>query len=313
MATLGAASPQFAVLNGGVRVGSRERASRARGRLHVARMTNNQWQQAIADYETWMKAAARSDETIDLRDHQLRRLARAFPDGPWTITTDQLTEWLASHGWCAETLRSHRSALIAFYRWAIDTGRISHSPAAETPPVRRVKPHVRPTPEAITSEALSSADLRTGVMIRLARLAGLRRGEIARAHTDDLLGEDDGWWLIVHGKGGKERIVPLDQETVTYLHRWMDGRKGYFFPGAIDGHLSARRVGELVTEQLAGPWTTHTLRHRYATEAYKGSHDLFAVQQLLGHSKPETTQVYVDIDREALRGAARYAYQKAAA
>lgn len=54
---------------------------------------------------------------------------------------------------------------------------------------------------------------------------------------------------------------------------------------------------------LPDGWTTHTLRHRFATVSYAGTRDLLAVQELLGHSRPETTRGYVQLPQDALRAA----------
>lgn len=82
---------------------------------------------------------------------------------------------------------------------------------------------------------------------------------------------------------------------------------GWAFPGRDAGHLSPGYVGKLVAAALPGGWTAHTLRHRFATNAYAGTHDLLAVQELLGHSRPETTRDYIELPREALREAVRKA------
>lgn len=80
------------------------------------------------------------------------------------------------------------------------------------------------------------------------------------------------------------------------------------FPGADHGHLSPHRVGDLVAAALPGGWTCHTLRHRFATRSYTASGgDLLAVQRLLGHAKPETTQRYVALDVSSLLDATGWA------
>lgn len=135
-------------------------------------------------------------------------------------------------------------------------------------------------------------------MLRLAAEAGLRRAEIARIHSRDLVDDLLGWSLVVHGKGGRERVVPLPVPLALELRGY---GPGYVFPGADRGHLSARWVGKLVSRALPRPWTTHTLRHRFATRAYQLERDLLAVQTLLGHASPVTTQRYVAQDEARLR------------
>ena len=72
-------------------------------------------------------------------------------------------------------------------------------------------------------------------------------------------------------------------------------------------HLTANHVGLLISRALPQGWTAHSLRRRFATTVYAGSHDIRAVQQLLGHSSVQTTQVYVGVDRTALWAAVRHA------
>ena len=74
-------------------------------------------------------------------------------------------------------------------------------------------------------------------------------------------------------------------------------------PGQTDGHLSADYVGVLMARALPDGLTAHTLRHRFATAAYGATRDLLAVQELLGHSSPETTRNYVQLPADALRRA----------
>jgi integrase/recombinase XerC len=116
-------------------------------------------------------------------------------------------------------------------------------------------------------------------------------------HSGDVIEDLVGWSLLVHGKGGKRRIVPC----VPGLAMEIAAAAGYAFPGAIDGHLSPRRVGELVNDRLAGAWTIHSLRHRAGTRWYAIDRDVFTVQELLGHASPATTRRYVEVPREALR------------
>jgi integrase len=254
-----------------------------------------------------MVAAGRPETTVRLRCYQLGRVRDDLGD-LWAASTDDLAEWIAGHRWAPETMRSWRAALTGFYRWGITTGRATSNPAAELPVVRVPRRVARPTPEDAITAALAGADQRLWLMISLAARCGLRRGEIAQVAGPHLLEDEQGPALAVRGKGGRERIVPVPRDVadrIRDLGRRHDG--GWAFPGQIDGHLSARRVGELVAEALPGAWTCHTLRHRFGTRSYGASHDLGAVQELLGHSKPETTRIYVAIPPAALRAATAWA------
>lgn len=266
-------------------------------------MLTGVWAVALREWEDWMKAADRPETTRKLRGYQLRRFAAHHPD-PWTVTLDDLAGWLGSHDWATETKRGYRAALRTFYGWAHTTGRIPTNPAGLLPPIKRAEGRPRPVPLAVLRKALHEADARVRLMVTLAVRQGLRRGEIARVHTKDLMEDLGGWSLRVHGKGARVRVVPLDEDVAATLKVLPPG---WVFPGQIDGHLSPARVGELVSEVLGRGWTTHTLRHRFATSAYAGQRDLFAVQTLLGHQSPETTRRYVLLPDGALREAVRAA------
>lgn len=117
-------------------------------------------------------------------------------------------------------------------------------------------------------------------------------------HTRDLREDLIGWSLAVHGKDDKLRIVPLTPRLAMELRALPPV---FVFPGGDRGHLSPRWVGKLASAVLEKPWTIHKLRHSFASRAYDVEHDLFVVQELLGHAKPNTTRIYVRVRNDALR------------
>lgn len=128
-------------------------------------------------------------------------------------------------------------------------------------------------------------------MIRLAFEMGLRRGEVVQIHSDDILDDLWGKSLMVRGKGGKTRVVPIPDSLVPEI---MSYPRGWLFPGNIDGHVSPLWAAELVRETLPPDKTMHSLRHGFATRAYlESGGDLLLVQELLGHASPETTLRYI--------------------
>jgi integrase len=127
----------------------------------------------------------------------------------------------------------------------------------------------------------------------------MRRAEVAQVHRRDVVEDLLGWSLVVHGKGSKDRIVPLPSD----LARVIRSADGYLFPGRIDGHLSPRYVGKLVARALDDGTTMHQLRHLCATEVHRETKDLRLVQAMLGHASLATTQRYVAVDDAAMRAA----------
>lgn len=260
-------------------------------------MTTN-WRAALGAWRSWLQASDRTPLSIRLRSHQLTRFAAAHPDG-YDVDVDELAAWLAHPGWSTETRRSTRSALRCFYRWTYATGRLPSDPAAHLPAIKPAIHLPRPAPEEIVRNAVAIPD-RVGVMLTLAARQGLRRGEIACVHSDDLVRDLGGWSLRVHGKGRKDRTVPLADDVAAAL---IARGPGYIFPSLGRGHLSADYVGKLMSQALPHGWTAHTLRHRFATVSYAGTRDLLAVQELLGHSRPETTRGYIQMPQDSLRAA----------
>ena len=244
-----------------------------------------------------LAAAGRSRETIGLRRAHVAQLARGVGGSPATLTAGELLAWLAGREWRRETRRAVRSSLRGFLAHVGRDDLVTELPFAPAE-----IPVPRPTPDDVVDAALAAADDRQLVILRLASEAGLRRGEISRVHVDDLSRDLLGWTLLVHGKGGKRRWVPLSDDLATMVRLWCSG--GWLLPGRIDGHLSARRVGELASEVLPGVWTTHSLRHRFATRAHNRTGDLVAVSRLLGHASVATTQRYVATDAARLRAVA---------
>jgi integrase/recombinase XerC len=157
----------------------------------------------------------------------------------------------------------------------------------------------------VWQEALAQAEPRTRLMLRLAAEAGLRRGEIAQIRDTDIVDGIGGPQLLVHGKGGKARVIPISPD----LGKRITEKPGWLFSDGLGGHIGARRVGVLCSEALPGEWTLHTLRHRFATRAYRGTRNLRAVQIILGHASVATTERYTAVDDGECRAtmeAARY-------
>lgn len=213
------------------------------------------------------------------------------------VTGELLTDWAGRQTWARETRRGRRTTFLSFWRWAIATDRTSYDAAAALPRIRPSEPLPRPCPDRVYAAALGRADSRVRLIMRLAAECGLRRAEIAVLHCEDVTEDLVGWSLLVHGKGGKRRLVPCPPGLAQHIA----SAEGYVFPGSDDGHLSPRWVGKLVNDLLEKPWTIHTLRHRAGTRWYAVDRDVFTVQELLGHASPATTRRYVEVPRDALR------------
>jgi integrase len=237
--------------------------------------------------------AAKSPHTIRTHTEHLRHIARSLKQPPETITETQLHHWLAGRDWMPETRRSVYRALKGFYSVLATS-----NPAVTLPSIPASLPAPNPVPEPLYQAALRNADPRTMLILMLSGQAGLRRTEIALTHRTDIIKDYDDYSLIVHGKGNRQRTVPLNPQLARLL--LAATQDGYAFPGQINGHLSSSHVGKLAAAALH-PYHLHQCRHRFASTTFGASNNLLAVQQLLGHSSPATTQRYVLVRSDTLR------------
>ena len=242
------------------------------------------------------RAAGASPGTVAVRSSHIERLARH--GNLLSNTTRDLQAFLMQYRHLApESRKSMTESVRLFYRWAVLEGLIDVSPADGLRRVRAPRGVPRPIPQHALRAALALADDETTLMILLGAYAGLRRAEIARVHSDDV----DGLAITVTGKGGVRRRVPIHPMLAGRLARI----NGWAFP-------SPRRPGEHVTPDyvsdrlgrvMPAPYTPHSLRHYFATAAYRGTHNLRAVQQLLGHASPTTTALYTLVDEDDMTAA----------
>ncbi|BAP82900.1 Phage integrase [Bifidobacterium longum subsp. longum] len=259
------------------------------------------WRESINGWTDTLRAAGLSAQTIKSRRYKMVHLATLLmPSGPEDVTTEQIVQAFARQQWKPETRKAYRNTISSFFRWLHKSGRRSDDPSLDVPRVKKPHAHPRPCPDRYIAAAMEKATSSEKLMIRLGAECGLRRGEIARVHSDDVVADSAGRSLIVRGKGDKQRIVPLPDDLAGII---MDAR-GYLFPGRFGGHVEESYVGDHISHLLPRGYAAHTLRHRFATTAYAATHDLFVVAELLGHESVETTEHYVAMPDGRLREAA---------
>lgn len=279
------------------------------------------WADAVLAWTRELESTGRAPLGIEVTVLYVRQLAASHPEGPHVVTRDDVATWLAGRpDWKPETRRNARGSVARFFAWMVATGRLDASPVEGLASVRVPRAVPRPATSEAVSGALVAASDRDGLMVLLGSLAGLRAAEIAavRPSTD----VQDGW-LYVTGKGGHTRRVPLhpvlesaiDAEMVR---RRTTGRPGsgwrnvsqtdaddYLFPSPGGGHVTPGCVTDVLRKLLPGRATAHTLRHRFASEAYASCLDIRAVQELLGHASVATTQRYTAVPAGQLVAAVR--------
>lgn len=253
----------------------------------------------LADHIAWMRLRALAPATIYQRQRMVTRFAASVPASLLHVTESDLDNWQRQIEPLA--LRSRLafiSNITSFYSWAVEWERMpAPSPTRILIRPRRPRGLPHPIAEDDLSMAISCAPERIRAMLILAAYAGLRVGEIARLDREDVRDSDDPPVLVVHGKGGKMRVVPMSDllraELLTHglagrgpVFRREDSRPGRCQAWTIS-HLCAGYLHSLGINE-----TAHGLRHRFGTRVYAATHDLRLCQELMGHESPVTTAGY---------------------
>jgi integrase/recombinase XerD len=235
---------------------------------------------------------------------------------------EDLLHFLAARlqaGRSPRSLARYLSGFRQFYQWLLREGRIHNDPTAliESPKLGRGLPKALSEHQVVGLLEAPDVDkpigLRDRTMLELMYATGLRVSELVHLEVVNL-GINQGV-VRVMGKGGKERLVPLGEEALAWLQRYLrDSRPGLMKGGDCPlVFVTARRAG--MTRQafwhairkyaaIAGisqPVSPHMLRHSFATHLLNHGADLRVVQLLLGHSDLSTTQIYTHIAREGLK------------
>lgn len=261
------------------------------------------WDEAIRGWLAVLRLSGLAPTTLKLRRDHVRSIARrSKTTHPAGLTRAHLQIICSEQPWSVEHRKAMRTSLNSFGQWALVHGLVDDNVALCLPKVRAPLPRPRPTPDHIWDELLATARPRERLIALLAGEAGLRRAEIAVVHCDDIYHDGQGWALIVHGKGGRQRVVPLTDRLAAEIRTYCGVRRNcHLFPGTTDGHLSAHYIGELIADLMPPGWSIHKLRHRAATRGFAGSGNLRAVQEFLGHASVATTERYVAVSSREVR------------
>jgi site-specific recombinase XerD len=251
---------------------------------------------SFPEFESWLRAGNLSEGTIRLRLTHLKWFTKEHDLD--TATPEQVIKWLENPRWQPATKLSARASLRSYYRWAMESGRVQADPTAKTRTIKMPPRAIKEAPQDALLTALEGAHERDRLAIMLAAYAGLRRAEIANLHADQI-GDR---MLTVVGKGSKTRRVPIHPMLEEPLRK-VQARGGYAFPNVDGSPITPDAMGRRIARALPGKWSAHSLRHYYAGNVYRASHDIRSVQQLLGHASIATTEIYTQINDDDLHAA----------
>ncbi len=247
-----------------------------------------------------------------------------LPQALDTITSVGLTDYLSSiaeEGMSPRTSSRRLSALRQYFGFLVQEGI-----RTDNPTIKIDRPKLgRPLPKYLTEfevdALLTAARLQRGrhgrrltLIVELLYATGLRISELVTLPASAAKAQDA---LIIYGKGGKERLVPLGRQAISAMQSYEKDRNSFYmsqgdspwlFPSrGKGGHISRRRVGQMLDElaveagievQKVSP---HVLRHAFATHLLHNGADLRTVQELLGHEDLSTTEIYTHILDERMK------------
>lgn len=211
------------------------------------------------------------------------------------------------------------SALRQFYRLAVREAWLKHDPTALIEAPKLGRPLPKALSEADVEALLDAPDLavaegvRDRCMLELLYATGLRVSELVGLQVDQIALSQG--VVRVTGKGGKERLVPLGEQALDWVVRFVRAERQDLLAGKVCDALFPTRRGAGMTRQafwyrikkhaqsagISKALSPHTLRHAFATHLLNHGADLRVVQLLLGHSSVSTTQIYTHVARERLK------------
>ena len=285
------------------------------------------WVEAFLEMMAVERAAARNTLTAyekDLDD------ARGFLAARGRDLADAAAEdieayflHLGAKGLSAATAARRRASVRGLYRFALGEGWRTDDPSRRVDAPKQG----RPLPKVLSREdidrliaAASARDgasgLRLACLIELIYASGLRVSEVLALPLAAIV--RDPAYLIVKGKGGKERLAPLNEAARVAIRAYLPARPAFFAKGLKEspwlfpsrgagGRLTARRFAQLLDEAAMGAGidpakvSPHVLRHAFATHLLEGGADLRALQTLLGHADIATTQIYTHVAGDRLK------------
>lgn len=255
----------------------------------------------------------RSKNTLASYANDLRLADAAIPGGLVGANDTALQKYLSGLHEKPTSVSRKTSALRSFYKFLMLEKIIDENPATnlETPKREKILPKLLTTQE-IELLISSAGDIKTATrlraMIELLYASGLRISELCELPITAILGDR----LLIHGKGAKERIVPMHETAALALDKWMEIRpesnSKYVFPSSgKTGHITRDAFFKLLKKcaTLAGIDPTrvspHVLRHSFASHLLAHGANLRVIQTMLGHEDISTTQIYTHVLPEKLQ------------
>jgi integrase/recombinase XerD len=264
-----------------------------------------------------------SENTLESYERDLKKYALFTKDkGPEAVTHADVVSFMAflsSQGISTQSAARNLAAVRGFHKYLLIDGLAHTDPTVNLETPRGWKRLPKTLPAAAVDGLLARPDtstligLRDKAMLELLYATGLRVSELVGLKLPDINLERG--FLLVMGKGSKERAVPMGESAVTAIQAYLDGGRPALLTGKESNFLFISSRHRRITRQtfwgrikfyarqagIAQNISPHTLRHSFATHLLDNGADLRIVQAMLGHSDISTTQIYTHVSRERLK------------
>lgn len=275
------------------------------------------------DFITSLKSQGKSLATIKTYNLQLKKFflwleTKEYSSNPQDITSFDLVDYrnyLQEQNALPSSINTALAVIKSFYQWAKEEGYVTNNPAGR---VKRVEQVVAPPKWLERSEKArlirtveNEKDIRNIVIVLVLLLAGLRASELCDLkHDDIILSERKGEIVIRKGKGNKRRVVPIEKDLRYWLGKYIteDHIAGEWLFDSQRGekltYFGVYRLCETIgiKAKIKG-LTPHVLRHTYGHDLASKGVPVQIIATLMGHSKIETTRIYVTPGRNELQSA----------
>ncbi|MBC5688244.1 tyrosine-type recombinase/integrase [Mediterraneibacter sp. NSJ-55] len=277
------------------------------------RVNDNTWTKELSDFIISKRLSGLAVKTVNRYDYELHRLLSYINKNVKHILSTDISEYLtmykAIRKACNQTLKNVRAIFNTFFIWLRDRGKISINPMALVETIKVEQKIKKPfTSEEREIMLRKCKNIRDMALIEFLYSTAIRVSELVALNITDIrFGNKD---LIVYGKGGKERIVYINEKSNLYLKEYLKSRidkNEALFVGKKYPHNRLSKSGiEYIVKEIglkanvsnAHP---HRFRRTSLTNALNRGMPLQEVMKFAGHSKPETTMMYCTVNEEGIK------------
>lgn len=254
-------------------------------------------QKLIEEYLDVCRRRGLSTTTIRMRKAYLNKVSKEI--GILDATRDSIAAWLDRPSLQDQSRATLRTTLHGFYAWAVEEELMVRNPVLKVPKFKAHKGQPHPIPQGELTLAIEKADPDMKCWLLLGSRMAMRVGEISQVRREDIDFEAN-TLHIIHGKGGKERQIPLTSDVRQAMESITLPVSGALWPSQTPQRLS--KATNAYLHGLGIKSVFHATRHRALTDIYRASHDIILTQRIAGHSSPAVTGIYADADMSKAAG-----------